>query len=443
MLNKKAILLSGVLILCIYFLSGAQGFAKDPFNEGLTYSLNEKGDRYIRLTFLGQFWARYNQNNPGTVFYDEPKNEQLDFSFRRVRMQLMVQPHERWFIYSQFGLNNFNYVTARKPSFFLHDFSIDYMAVKNHLYIGAGLHSWAASSRYAAPGVASILGVDAPLYQQQLNDETDQFVRNLGIFFKGSANRLNFRLAFIKPFAYAKSANFNPTEPIADYSLFSPRDPAFETGTYLEWQFFDKESDKLPYKSATYLGKKKMLNLGMGARYRPKATWYKTASGDTAFSPLILATVDLFMEIPFVKGKQTAINVYTAYTYSNFGPGYLRQVAVNSIATGSTLPSSNLNGPGDAIPLVGTGHSLFAQAGIITPKLPKTELRFMPYASVLVADFGVTGRPISLYQGGMNLFIKGQNIKFTAGWENRPFFKTATNRALRKNMVVLQFQFFI
>jgi hypothetical protein len=437
---KKALLLTGVFIIVCKPGSYSQGFSRDVWNEGLTYSLDEKGDRYIRMTLLGQFWARYNQNNPGTIVFDEVKDHEFDFSFRRARIQLMIQPHERVFIYSQFGLNNFNYVTVRKPSFFMHDLSMDYMVVKNHLFVGAGLHSWAASSRFAAPGVASILGHDAPLYQQQLNDETDQFVRNLGVYVKGSVNRLNFRLSAIKPFSYTKSASFNASKPISEFAQFSPREPAIESGTYLEWQFFDKERDKIPYKAGTYLGKKKILNLGAGARYRPKALWYKTSLGDTAYSPLIMASVDVFFEMPLGNLKQYALNLYGAYTYTDFGPGYLRQVSVDNIYSGV---SGHIHGPGNAIPMVGTGNSLYAQAGFLLPNLPKTEIRFMPYATALIADFRVIKRPVSVYQAGVNVFIKQQNLKLTAGWENRPYFNSSAQRAIRRNMAVIQLQFSI
>lgn len=420
-----------------------KGFSQDVWNDGLRYNFDDKGNKYIRFTITGQFWARYNQNNPGTLFFDEVKSEQWDFSLRRVRMQLMVQPHERWFVYSQFGINNFNYATARKPSFFLHDFTIEYMPVKNHLFIGAGLGAWGASSRFAAPAVASIMGLDAPLYQQQLNDQTDQFVRNLGVYAKGTINRLNFRMALNKPFAFSKAESFNPTSAIAAHSNFSPRDPALELGTYLEWNFLDRETDKTPYKAGTYLGKKRIFNMGAGIRYRPNAMWYRTSAGDTAFSPMILVTADMFAEMPFRKNGQTAFNIYGAYTYSEFGPSYLRHIGVNGVSTGTSLPLSHLYSHGNSIPLIGTGNSLHFQVGIITPAIQKTEIRFMPYGTFLIADYRVIKKPITVYEAGVNFIIKNNSLKLTAGWQNRPFFYTATSKAIRRNMAVVQMQFAI
>lgn len=418
----------------------AKGFAKDIWKDGLRYNFNDKGDRYIRMTVLGQFWARSIENNPGTLFFDQPKSNQNDFSLRRVRMQLFLQPHERWFVYGQFGINNFNYATARKPAFFLHDFTLDYMPVKNHLYIGAGLQSWAAPSRFGASSVASIMGLDIPFYQEQLNDQTDQFVRNLGVYMRGSINRLNFRVAVNKPFSFNKSDSFNASAPIASYANFSPRDPAMEVGGYLEWNFLDKENDKTPYKAGSYLGTRRIFNIGAGARYRPHAMWYKPSATDTAYAAMIVGTVDVFAEMPFVKGKQTAFNLYGAYTYTSFGPGYLRQVGPNGISTGSSLPASHLYGSGNAAPVVGTGNSLYFQGGIVTPAIPKTELKFMPYASALVADYRVIKKPVTVYEAGLNFLIKGNGLKLTAGWQNRPFFMTATSNARRLNMGIIQMQ---
>ena len=418
-------------------------WAPDIWQEGLRYNFDDKGERFVRLTVMGQVWLRYIENNPGTLFFDQEKKAQADISLRRVRMQLLLQPHARWFIYSQFGINNFNYATARKPSFFLHDFTVEYMPVKKYLYIGGGLGSWGTSSRFGASGVSNIMGLDVPVYQEPLNDQTDQFVRQLGIYMKGSIHKLNYRVALNKPFSFNRSESYNAAAPINTYPNFSPRDPQFEVAGYLEWNFLDREFDKTPYKAGSHLGSKRIVNIGAGARYSPRTMWYKGSAGDTLYAPMILGTVDLFAEMPFKKGGQTFFNLYGAYTYSYFGPGYLRQVGANGIATGSNLPASNLYGAGNSAPFVGTGNALYFQGGVLTSAIPKTELRFMPYASALVADYRVIRRPVSIYEAGINLMIKGNGLKLTAGWQNRPFFNTASGPARRLNMAIVQMQFSI
>ena len=434
-----------VLAVSVFFCRNiySQAFSKDVWSDGLTYRFDETGKRYIRMTFVGQFWARYTETNPGTLVYDQERPHQVDFSLRRVRTQLFIQPHERWLLYAQFGINNFNHVSARKPSFFLHDFSMEYMAVKDKLFIGGGLHAWGANSRYGAPAVASILGVDAPIYQQALNDQTDQFVRELGIYAKGRIGRFNYRAAVNKPFSFSKAESFNAAQPISNHAQFSPRDPAIETGAYVEWQFFDKESDKIPYKAGTYLGQKKMLNLGAGFRYRPKAVWLKTASGDTSYSALLMVTVDLFAEFPVRKNAKTFLNFYGAYTYYNFGAGYIRQVGVNNASTGSSLPASPYRGFGDSFPMVGTGNSVFVQAGVISPAFSGGKFRIVPYASCFGADYRVYKHPVWVYEAGVNYHIKNHNMKLTAGWQSRPFYFDVKSMPIRRNLAIIQLQFFI
>lgn len=461
MISAKSGLLTGIFFIALGLFTQGQtpglrepegelavppskkGWAPDIWKDGIRLNFNERGTRFLRVTFMGQLWVRHIENNPGTLFFGEPKKSQTDISLRRVRMQFMVQPHERWFIYSQFGINNFNYATARKPSFFLHDFTIEYMPVDRYLYIGGGLGSWGTSSRFGASGIGSIMGLDIPVYQEPLNDLTDQFVRQLGLYAKGSLHRLNYRVALNKPFAVHKSEGFDAANAIAAYSLFSPRDPKPELAGYLEWNFMQQETDKTPYKAGTHLGSMRVLNLGAGARYQPRALWHRTAAGDTAYSPMIMGTVDVFAELPFKKDGQTFYNLYGAYTYADFGPGYLRQVGPNGIATGSSLPASPLYGTGNSAPVFGTGHSLYFQGGLLTPALRKTELRFMPYASALVADYRVIKKPVTLYEAGLNLIIKGNALKLTAGWQNRPFFETAAGAARRLNMGIIQMQFSI
>jgi hypothetical protein len=39
------------------------------------------------------------------------------------------------------------------------------------------------------------------------------------------------------------------------------------------YQFFDQEDNLLPYTTGSYLGKKKIVNLGAGFIYQPDAMW--------------------------------------------------------------------------------------------------------------------------------------------------------------------------
>ena len=72
-------------------------------------TLNEDGSRYVKFTLLNQVWVRYNQSNPGTRLYGVAKPETFDVGIRRFRIQFLGQLTDRVFVYSQLGVNNFNY----------------------------------------------------------------------------------------------------------------------------------------------------------------------------------------------------------------------------------------------------------------------------------------------------------------------------------------------
>lgn len=73
---------------------------------------------FIKSTFVNQTWIRYNQNNPGSTVYNTLENNTFDIGLRRTRIQMFGLITDRVFVYTQFGQNNFNYLSARKPEHF-------------------------------------------------------------------------------------------------------------------------------------------------------------------------------------------------------------------------------------------------------------------------------------------------------------------------------------
>ncbi|MHA6247447.1 hypothetical protein ACXYMU_05890 [Pontibacter sp. CAU 1760] len=87
----------------------SQAPAAKPKSE-LRYNLTEDGSKYVKATFLNQVWLRWNESNPGTTVNSDPTDNTLDIGLRRTRMQLYGQLSDRVFFYTQFGMNNFNYL---------------------------------------------------------------------------------------------------------------------------------------------------------------------------------------------------------------------------------------------------------------------------------------------------------------------------------------------
>ncbi|HRG40634.1 MAG TPA: hypothetical protein PLC27_04485, partial [Saprospiraceae bacterium] len=132
--------------------------------------INETGEQYLKLSFVSQFWARTGSYNPGTTIFGNAKKGGTDLGIRRFRLQLFGQLSEKVFFYSQFGINNFNSIGERKPSFFVHDIYTEYEMIKTKLSVGIGLSGWSGLARFSSPSASTIMGLDAPLFQQATND---------------------------------------------------------------------------------------------------------------------------------------------------------------------------------------------------------------------------------------------------------------------------------
>lgn len=81
------------------------------------FYINEDGSRYLKFTLNTQVWLRYNESNPGTTVNGFSKSSTTDIGIRRFRIQMFGQLTDRVFVYTQFGQNNFNYLSDRKTGF--------------------------------------------------------------------------------------------------------------------------------------------------------------------------------------------------------------------------------------------------------------------------------------------------------------------------------------
>lgn len=437
-------------ILCVLLISlfagvvSAQNSMKDttlkPFPD-IKWKPFKNDKQYIQFTFLAQVWARFNQNNPGTLMNDQARSNSLDIGLRRVRMQVIGNVSPKFFFYTQIGLNNFNAVSARKPGIFFHDVVVEYHPVKDFLTIGGGLTGWTGFLRYSSPSVGTILMMDAPLYQQATNDINDQFLRKLSIYAKGKIFGLDYRVIVSDPFTVKTSPNYDPV--ISTDSKFTPVGHAFQVSGYFNYQFFDQESNLIPYNAGTYLGNKKVLNVGLGAEFQPNATWQLRNGTDTVFHPMVMLGADVFYDAPFGKNNDWAVSAYGAYSYTDFGPNYLRNLAVMIPTNGSNPSQLALNGPGNGFPAIGTGHTGFVQVGVKFPSkwFGKSGITFQPYAATQISSYDKLKDPMTLIDAGVNWFFYGHKSKLSLHYQNRPVFDSATQLESRRlNTVILQYQ---
>ena len=453
MLSKSILIILNLimkkLILLIAFCISLNTIAQSPssrFKDGLKIYLNDDSTRYIQGTGLAQIWFRYNDNNPASAIYGTPKKETFDVGLRRVRYQVISQINKKVFMYTQFGINSFNSLSARKPGLFLHDVTAEYKIYKNYITLGGGLSGWNGTARYTSSGVGNILGMDLPTIEETTNDVSDQFVRKLGVYAKGQIGGLDYRFSAANPFPIQNSLTTVAALSGTNSAAYSTKAPEMQYQGYVKWQFFDKESNLLPYSAGSYLGKKRVLNIGGGFTYQKNAMWYRNANMDTLSTPLQQFALDVFYDSYLNKEKQNAVTAYASFLNYDFGPNYIRNAGAMNTANG-TIGASSFNGAGNNAPLIGTGQVVYAQAAYLFKKdLLGKNGTLQPYASGSYAMYQKLKDPVLIYDIGVNWIIAGQNSKISLDYQSRPIFNMGIDgnihetKSARRGQIVLQYQ---
>jgi hypothetical protein len=411
--------------------------------DGLKTYLSPDSTTYLKLNFLAQTWARLNESNPGTTVNGELEPHTVDVGIRRVRLVLSGQLTPRLYVFLQFGQNNFSYLSPRKTGAFFHDVTADYALVKKHLSLGIGLNGWNGPSRFANSSTASILGLDLPVFQEANIDVNDQFLRRMGAYAKGKLGKLDYRVSVGQPFV-TQTASAVP-EPISRNSTYSTRNPRAAVHSYLMYQFLDQESNAGAGNVGSYLGKKRVLNLGAGLVHQAQAMWHRGPAGDTISTDMNLWAVDVYYDAPVSRAAGTAITAYGGYYRYDFGPGYIRNVGVMNPANGVRAGQGSFNGPGNNVPLTGTGHILYAQAGYLLRQGLLGGLgTLQPYAQGQWARYERLADPLLVFNVGVNWLILGNLSKLSVNYQNRPVYTAQANGDVtatsRRGEYVVQYQ---
>jgi hypothetical protein len=438
-MQKYFILVTGLVIM--FFTVSAQ-----KTTEELKLKLDSTGNHYLKWTFMNQVWVRYNESNPGTTVLGEKSDRTTDFGLRRTRIQFFGQLTDHVFFYTQFGQNNFNFLSQnagnRKLQVFFHDALGEYRVWKNNdrLKLGAGLTITNGLSRFSQPGVSSIMTTDVPVFAQATVDQTDEFSRKLSVYGRGQIGKVDYRLIVSDPFPVTTSGQTQPV--LNEDATFSTRGHHHQYQGLLIYNLLDKEPHATPYMTGTYLGKKKVFNIEAGFIIQQKATWSRQTTGaDTVYHPMNLWSVALFYDAP-VHERGNAVSAYAGFFSYDFGPQYLRYNGIMNPANGI------LNGPysgsqGNSFPMFGTGQIFYGQAGYLFRKdLLGESGTLMPYVSVMAADFDKLKDQVHVWNLGLNWLMKGHNTKLSLDYQRRPYFKNeeGLTKAGEKGQLVMQYQ---
>lgn len=440
---KYMLALTGLMVFCAPQHVTAQESEVKPENNFFRdrkFRLNEDGSNFVKFTFLTQAWLRTADYNPGTTINGVEKADGTDIGIRRYRVQLYGQLTDRVFAYSQFGQNNFNNISDRKQGFFVHDAYGEYAVDKTRLSLGMGLSGWSGLNRFASPSAGSILGIDAPIYQQTTGDATDQFLRKLSVFAKGKLGKLDYRVQMVQPMAIQEAAGYDAANAIGMNTMFSANPPEMQWNGYFQYQFKEQESNMTPYNTGTYLGKKRVLNVGAGFIYQEDAMWRLNAANDTITSNMVHLAADVYYDAP-AGDKGQAVSLYGSVTHSDFGKGYLRNNGPMNPANGNNDPSI-LNGAGTAFPMYGTGTVAYIQAGYKFKDNFIGSTTLMPYMSMQYADYDRLKDAMIYFDAGVNWLLSGHTSKFTVSYQNRPIYDASGDKTGTKGALLAQYQVF-
>jgi hypothetical protein len=437
-------------VTILFFLTThiTYGQFPDKLKNGLRYYIDSKdSSHFITLNMTNQLWMRYTQNNPYTTVGGVSQNNTMDMSVRRVRFVISGQLTNRISFFIQFGQNNLNYLSSRKTGSFFHDITADYAIIKRKFSIGAGLNGWNGPSRFSNTSIGSILVLDPPNYQEVTNDTYDQFVRRLGIYSKGKLGKLDYRVSVGKPFVI-QTASGSGTEALNSNSAFSTLPPKLVYQGYFMYQFLDQESNFGPGNAGSYLGKKKVFNIGGGFYFQKNAMYHlASATSDTIQQDLKLFSFDIFYDTPVNTDKGTAYSLYASYSNYNYGTNFIKVTGPDNPASGSAKNATSFekSNYGNAFPYIGTGNVFYIQTAYkFRNNLLGDQGTLQPYANCQYANYSRLKSPMYVFDMGVNWLINGNNSKITFNYQNRPYFAINGNGDLkqskRKGEFVVQYQ---
>jgi len=435
------------------------------YGSGLKLNLNPEGDKYVRFILWNQIWLRNTDMNPGTLVSDEATKNTWNIGNRRLRALAYAQITKRYMILMHFGINNQTFINGggsgtsgtggygngKKPQMFFHDAWNEYAVVlpgeagKFSLSLGAGLHYYMGLSRMTMASTLNFLTVDSPIFTWPLIDNSDQFARQMGVFAKGKYGKLEYRFSLNKPFA----TNLTPldvTNPAARVAVDNNGNPEFSKAGYIEYQFLDSESNLLPFKVGSYLGTKKVFNIGAGF-YHQKDGTRTSVNSQIEKHDIALYAVDAFADLPLGNSKhKMALSAYTGFYNYNFGPNYLRNLGIMNIGTSdpSFVGDKAIAGAGNLQPMIGTGNIYYLQAGLLLPSnADKPKIRIQPFAAYTNKNFKALENSSSQFDIGANWFIDGHHAKLTTQYSTRPTYTSASAEPKSKGEFILQFQIYL
>ncbi len=384
----------------------------NPYQSGMKVNLSEDGLKYFRIISWAQMQGVYSDNVPANT-------SNVSMRLRRARVLMYSQINKRFLILTHFGLNSLDAGTLSPTGkgsgsqLFLHGAWVQYNLGGNHS-VGGGLHYFNGISRLNNQSTLNMMTMDNNRQSWSTIGLSDQFARHLGVFGKGSIGRLQYRVAINDAVTNGLDGRNPQMDGSAVYGgkrLLGSKTTAFTYAGYFDYHFLDKESNFLPYKVGTYLGMKKVFNIGAGFFAHPNGSVVSTDTlGGMSGENVLLFAGDAFLELP-IGEKNGAITAYAKYQYNDYGRDYLFSA-------------------------YGSGNMIYSHVGYVIPgDLSKT--RFQPYVSFANNNYDVTSDTRNVIGAGINAYFTGHHSKLTLDFKNETFGTVQSNTVSVQAMIFL------
>ncbi len=443
----KFLILRLILPLFLCTCVPARLFAQDdiPAHTGIRLFLNDDSTAYFRPILINQFWTKLTRNNPGTAAIDGdgPQERSFGFGIRRARLLFLTELGPRVQLFTQIGINNQTFATgggsgtggvggygqAKKPQLFVHDAWAQYRLAHggereggfhNSLYLGIGLHFWHGISRLSQVGIPSHMLLDFPIFNFPDIEQGNQFARQFGIYAKGGFGRFHYRFSLNQPFVTDERILLAIWE--NDRAVLYPTDALATTG-YVEYRLLGYEATTLPFRPFTYIGKKRLLNVGLGWYHHPGATAAMRGNEPLQRYDKLVLSADVYAELPLTGTDNSAVTAYFVYYARDYGPNFYRSFGLLNLAPNGAYAAftgtPTIDGYGNRQPLTGTGDIQYLQLGYLLPRMG-WESRLQVFGALSRRDLDRIGEAVYNYDVGANLFVKGHAFKVTLQHTLRP-----------------------
>jgi hypothetical protein len=405
-MRNSIVLLSIFLLVC--HLSFAQG--SPDYNGGLKVKFDEEGKKYLRIVSWVQAQAVYTENVP-------EENSNINFNLRRARIVAFAQINEKFLIFTHFGLNSLNANNlsptgkGESSQLFFHDVWAQYH-IGDHA-IGGGLHYWNGISRLNNQSTLNLLTLDNNRQSWSTLGLSDQFIRHLGVFGKGKFGKLQYRVAINEAITNGLDDR-DPSEVAgavyAGRRLLGSKDSGFAYSGYFDYNILEEEANLVPYKIGTYLGEKKVFNVGAGFFYHPNGVVVAGDNGTLNGEDVVIFAVDAFYDAP-LGDNGSAVTAYITFQSNDYGTNYLFSA-------------------------YGTGSMFYTHAGYLLPGDPG-KTRFQPYVSFAANGYDAVEDNRNIFGIGANAFFSGHNSKLTLEYKNQKFIANDTGTVTLQAMIYL------